>query len=121
MKEFIVKLWELRKQKYTAITHVLAPTLTPRGGIWVREVLVHWGMVRMKRCYSAVAFAVALIECGTYSRVLSIQGHSHSCQWSENEILPPLPKGTSLPFLGISIVFSIKLPDHEPRIKTRDF
>ena len=33
--------------KYPAITHVLALTLTLQGGNWVREVLVHWGMVRM--------------------------------------------------------------------------
>ena len=31
------------------VTRVLAPTVTPRGGIWPREVHVHvnWGMVEV--------------------------------------------------------------------------
>ena len=44
VKEFIVELWELRNM---AVMLVLPPTLTPRGEIWIREVLVNWGMVRM--------------------------------------------------------------------------
>ena len=47
VKEFLVEMWEFRKLRLYVVAHVLAPTMTPRGEIWIREVLVHWGMIRM--------------------------------------------------------------------------
>ena len=40
VKDFIVELWELRKLNlYSNNTCPIPPALTPRGGIWVMEVL----------------------------------------------------------------------------------